>query len=179
MATASFYRRETAQRLAAEEQGMKQPPGMYTPKDNVPNGGMTADEPSCSLSLPACKSPRTSVPPLLSCNDCPSQHGCSCSAEVPNTSSAHSQSPSADLEHKTDPILALKERADVDVTPEFSFNFGGGGEGADEVREKAKEVRKLFPLFDVMTWSRQARQAGQTPKGNAPSRKRWVDCHRA
>ena len=78
------------------------------------------------------------------------------------------------LNYETDPILAVKEHVDVDVTPEFSSSYGGGGGKAEE-REKTKERRKLFPLFDTMTWAKQSQQEGQTPKGNAPLRKRCVE----
>ena len=63
----------------------------------------------------------------------------------------------------------------MEATPEFTCSYGGGEGRAEEEREKKKEGRKLFPLFDTMTWTKQAQQEGHTPKGNAPLRKRCVD----
>ena len=175
LATTSFYGGETRKRLAAEERDTKQALGIDTPEDEVLSGGTAACEPPRS-SLHPCKP--ASVPPLHSSSltDCPTLQRHSSSTEVPNTSSVESRSPSAELgEHETDRILAVKEHVDVNVTPEFSCSFGGGGGGAEEEREKTKEGRKLFPLFDTMTWAKQAQQEGQTPKGNAPLRKRCVE----
>ena len=176
LATTSFYGGETRKRLAAEERDTKQGPGIDTPEYEVLSGGTAADGPPRSFSLHPCKP--SSAPPLYSSclTDCPTLQGHSSSTEVPNTSSVESQSPSAELgELETDPTLAVKKHVDVDVTPEFSCSYGGGGGRAEEEREKTKEGRKLFPLFDTMTWTKQAQQEGHTPKGNAPIRKRCVE----
>lgn len=169
LATTSFYGGETRKRLAAEERDTKQALGIDTPEDEVLIGGTAAVEPPRS-SLYPCKP--ASVAPLYSSSlaDCHTFQGHSCSTQVQSTSSVESRSPSAELgERETDRILAVQEH--VDVTPEFN----GGGGGAEEEREKTKEGRKLFPLFDTMTWSKQVQQEGHTPKGNAPLRKRCVE----
>ena len=178
LTTSSFYGGETRKRLVAEERDTKQGLGIDTPEDEVLNGGTAASEPRRSFSLPSWKPARTSVSSLHSSSltDCPTLQGHPCSTDIPNTSSVESRSPSAELgEQETDRILAVKEHVDVNVTPEFSCSYGGGGGGAEEEREKTKEGRKLFPLFDTMTWAKQSHQVGHTPKGNAPLRKRGVE----
>ena len=140
---------------------------MYTPEDEVLNGGTAASETPRSFSLPFCKPARTSAPSLHSSSltDCPTSQGYSCFTEVPNTSSVKSRSPSAELGAlETDPILAVKKHVDVEATPAFSCSYGEGGGRAAEERENKKEGCKLFPLFDTMTWTKQAQQEGHTKR---------------
>lgn len=167
LAASSFYGGQTSEQhsLAVE-----------TSENNILNGGTTINNPTPSLSHTSREPARTTLVPLHSSdNVSPVQLGYTNATFVENEDSPEGLSPS-DEGKDEGAVTILKECKGVDVTPEV-VPIGGG----EKEIEKPNEVRKLFPLFDMTTWARQARQMGHASsrigKGNAPSRKRWVEGH--
>lgn len=171
LATSSFYGGQTSQQHSL---------GVETSECNILNGGTAINNPTPSLSHTSRGPPTTSLVHLHSSshNGSPVPQGYTNATFAGHEDSPGGQSPNVEKKDEGT-VTTLKECKGVDVTPEVVPICGG--EGGEKETEKPKEVRKLFPLFDMTTWARQAQQAGHTSsrivKGNAPSRKRWVEEH--
>ena len=166
LAVSSFYGGQTCQQQRLD---------VESSEDNILDGGTAINNPISSLSHASHEPTSTSLVPLRSPshNDSPVLQEYSSSPFAQYESSPGGQSPSGD-ERQEGTVAILKETKDVDVTPEVLPICGGGG--GEKESGKPKEVRKLFPLFDMTTWTRQARQtssaSSQIGKENASSRKR-------